>query len=435
LPKSTWAIAILIAVLAFQSMLFAQATPTWTTQGVDDSGSHGSIAYDSSGNPHIAYSKWYTVNTEYGDSSTYALSYAVKTGANWTTQTIDPSGGGGLLALDSMNRPHIIYNSQEGLKYAFLDGQNWAIQTIDSFSGYYSMALDSNGNPHVVYGLQTIKYAVLNGSKWDIQTVDSVNSTVTYRSPPSIALDSNNQPHIIYLDAVEFPKPIITIYEPIYQTYNVKYASLTGQNWLIQTVTTNSTAIGNLVLDQNGKPSFCYNHETFNYLENGSIAVDGSANYAYWNNGAWSSRIIDSNPTPSGQTYLKLDSVGNPQVYYFVKSSENKGASIIVMSANWVDQRWVIADVGSFQINPSYYPGMVNVGDFAFDSFGNPSVAVDGEIGTLRSAPVYGALTYASFENSQASTDYLIIIIPVAVVVTVILTVAVIIIKKKGHLI
>jgi hypothetical protein len=430
--------------MASQSILQAQGDVTWNTQLVDHAGSGGSIALDSYGNPHIAYALWSFEN----DSTSTSLNYAVWTGTNWAIQTVDPSGSSGLLALDSMDRPHIIYTVGYDLKYAVLNGKNWDIQTIDSSGMWirYSMALDSNGNPHVVYSTfnyyknyvnnsetEDIKYAVLDGANWAIQTIDSVNVTVGNISP-SIALDSSNNPHMIYLETVQFQYPNKNSWNNLsfWETYNVKYASLTGSSWLVQTVVTNSTAIGNLVLDSKGQPSFCYIHENFSFIpESSSFQTSGSMNYAYWNGYAWLSRAIDSKPSSSGQTYLNLDSNGNPQVYFYVENYQ-KPTDSGLMYTQWTGSSWNIQNIGSIPSNSDYYQSTANIADIAFDAHGKLSLTYDGEVGTIRSAPIYGDLTYASLETPLTSApDHLLIIISVAITAVTILIVVLIIYKKK----
>ena len=443
LPKSIL-IALLIAVLVSPCILQALGEPTWNTQLVDPSGAGGSIVFDSNGNPHIAY----TTETIVSDSASVGLNYAVWTGTNWNIQTVDPSGSGGFLALDSMNNPHILYTDGYSLKYAVLNGKNWNIQTIYSSASSevesYSMALDSNGNPHVVYAVPTysdnnygydIKYAVLVGSNWVTQTIDSFNSTWSGESL-SIALDSNNNPHIIYLEPVQYqyPNPNSGNNPSFWATYTVKYASLTGSNWLIQTLFANSSGIGNLVLNFKGQPCFCYGHENWTYIppplpesEGGSFLTNGTANYAYWNGYTWLSQPIDSKPAPSGQTYLKLDSNGNPQVYFW--GLINYGASIAVMCASWTGSGWNVENLGSFPLNTAYYSDTGNIDDIAFGADGKLGLTIDGEVDTIQGAPIYGGLTYASLKttgvNSTPSTSITLPIIATAVVLAVVVVVVV----------
>ena len=435
LPKSIL-IALLIVVLVSPCILQALGEPTWKTQLVDPAGSGGSIALDSNGNPHIAY----TTETIVSDSASFGLNYAVWTGTNWNIQTVDPSGSGGLLVLDSLNNPHILYtDGGYGLKYAVLNGKNWNIQTIVSSASSlgisYSMALDSNGNPHVVYATPTysdnnyvydINYAVLVGSNWVIQTIDSLNSTSGSASP-SIVLDSNNNPHIIYLE------PVFD-----YESNTVKYASLTGSNWLIQTLFANSSNIGNLVLNSKGQPSFSFTEVKISYFPDGTFQITNeSLCYAYWNGNAWLSRTIESEESELsswGQTYLKLDSDGNPQVYFYVENRQKPNESGL-MYAQWTNSSWRIENLGNILTNSDYYSDTANIADIAFGAHGKLGLTYDGEVTTIRSAPLYGDLTYASLEstgiNSASSIFVLLIIIATAVVLVVVVSLLLYMRKRK----
>ena len=243
---------------------------------------------------------------------------------------------------------------------------------------------------------------------------------------PSIALDSNNNPHIIYLETVQYQYPNPNSFSGLsfWDTYNVKYASLTGSSWYIQTLFANASNIGNLVLDSKGQPSFCYVHESWTYLpEYGSFLANGTTNYAYWNGHAWLSRIIDSKPAPSGQTYLRLDSTGNPQVYFYVEHNQEP-SSLGLMCASWTGSSWNVENLGSFPLNTAYYQYTENVDDTAFDSHGNPSLTIDGEVGTIRAAPIRGDLTYVSLESTgihtAPSTSVFLLIIASVIVLAVV---------------
>jgi hypothetical protein len=408
------AVAIIFVALTSQIILQASCELIWNTQLVDQKGSGGSIALDSNGNPHIVYSKWYTVTSEPGfEYAALSLKYAVWTGTSWNIKTVDPSGSGGQLALDSTGAPHIIYTGDEGaLKYAVLSVfGNWDIKTIDnSGTDYHSMVLDSKGNAHVVYTVRDysknqeadyIKYAILNGATWDVETIDTVNVTATSYTPPSIAVDPSNNPHIIYLETIEFQNPIKTPMMSFYETSNVKYAFLNSSGWQVQTAFSNATStLGNLVLDSKGQPSFCLMQEFFTYnSESNNFNVTSSMNYAYFNGSVWNTRVIDSEPTPSGQTFLNLDSSDNPQLYFYAKTYQKSTSILSLMNAQWTGSNWNTQNLGNITSNQNFYNDSPSISDIAFDSQGKPSLTYDGETGTFGSAPHYGGLTYASLES------------------------------------
>jgi len=189
----------------------------WDIQTVTDtyqSGLYNSLALDATGNPHISYSLLYWPS---GVPEPYtALEYARWTGSEWDIQTVEGAWGIDVgsytsLALDAAGNPHISYHGWYGfnkgdLKYARWTGSAWDMQTVDSSGGlgligwYTSLALDSAGNPHISYYAWTnsaLKYARWTGSAWDIQTVDSEGDVGLYTS---LALNSAGDPHISYYD-------------------------------------------------------------------------------------------------------------------------------------------------------------------------------------------------------------------------------------------
>jgi hypothetical protein len=183
-----------------QVLMYASwISSTWITQSVDSEGRVGgiSLALDPDNNPHISY----YIDTTDGDNSPLQVKYARKGGSTWSIQTIDSviaSAWGSSIAIDSMGDVHISY-TDHSLKYAKWNGMTWNIQTIDSnFVDYpTSIALDSNDYPHISYtvSFSTLMYAMWMGSNWNIQTVDS---TPTVWPGSSLALDTGNTPHISY---------------------------------------------------------------------------------------------------------------------------------------------------------------------------------------------------------------------------------------------
>ena len=175
----------------------------WSIQEVDSFAHAFDLMLDANGNPHILY-------------GLADLKYASWTGFEWTSQTVDETGSNyvyGSLALDSFGNPHAAYSDGEALKYASRNGSTWTIQTVDTYSEIpfqLSLVIDSNDTPYILYSNPTtyedkstgidydsrnVKLAVLENSVWNIQTVPLPPPIGGYSN---IVLDSKGYPHFIF---------------------------------------------------------------------------------------------------------------------------------------------------------------------------------------------------------------------------------------------
>jgi serine/threonine protein kinase len=112
-------------------------------------GGFPSLAFDSSGNPHIIY---YDLNQG-------TLNHAVRVSGQWKTEIIDRGGVGRCtsLAIDQKDRLHVSYmdGSQSKLKYINGSFGSWSEPKIlddTADTGVFSsIALDNAGLPHIAY--------------------------------------------------------------------------------------------------------------------------------------------------------------------------------------------------------------------------------------------------------------------------------------------
>ncbi len=156
-----------------------------------------SLALDSSGNPHIAYTIYYL------DSGYSFLKYTFWDGDEWQFETIQYEEYGcqyPSLELNSFGYPNITYDNNY-LNYVSWDGDDWQIETIDIAGRINSLALDSSDYPHISYYTYydgySLKYAQWNGITWQIETVVSEGHVGWCNS---LALDSFDNPHISCYD-------------------------------------------------------------------------------------------------------------------------------------------------------------------------------------------------------------------------------------------
>ncbi len=167
---------------------------SWKTSALNVTGSSPSITVDSSNHLHMSYS----INS--------TLNYATNVSGFWESENVTGSGsyvfsGSGSIALDSSDNPHICYyNYQDySLKYATNQSGAWQITTIDPYeaipdhiAGEYlragrwcRIAVDSDDSVHITYEgsidatTLTLRYATnkiplynLSG-EWNYSTKDN----------------------------------------------------------------------------------------------------------------------------------------------------------------------------------------------------------------------------------------------------------------------
>ncbi len=177
----------------------------WTIATVDkrtETGKFNSVALDSSGNPHIAYS-----HVAWGD-----LLYAAWDGSHWSFADIDSRrthndyvGIGNSIAVDSAGNSHIAYfdSTRNLVKYAWFEDGQWKNEVVDQLAGrgevdHVSLQLDHEDQPHIAFydaGMGALKYASKDESGWHSDVVDKDGNVGKY---PSLVLDSKDQPYIAY---------------------------------------------------------------------------------------------------------------------------------------------------------------------------------------------------------------------------------------------
>jgi len=324
-------LSILLAVISLLPME-AQSSNEWVKEIVDAGGFVLSLAYDASGNPHLAYDwggqikyayrsggAWHVMSVDAGwypslalnsdgqpcisyaggDYSTSSLKYARWTGSAWSIQTVDARtkvGAYTSLDLDSQGHPHISYADRNNytLKYATFDGAHWITETIDTgmtyASEHSSLALDNNDIPHIAYYAGgDLRYASRTGGVWTKETVDSAGTTGFFCS---LAFDSHNKPHISYWSATG---------------WQVKYATRPDATWQITDVAVGSYT--SLDLDPAGHPHLIY-----------WDGAQNTANHAWYDGMQWYTETIGTAGQWGGENWrftIAVDSEGRPGVGYF----------------------------------------------------------------------------------------------------------------------
>jgi hypothetical protein len=386
----------------------SQFTPNqdWNLQTIDPYGEGGQIVFGSHNTPHVLY----YVEKYFGQSNT-GINYAQWVNGRWVTSNVSKDGVNGYLLLDSADEPQIIYQIGNAMELATWNGSGWTSNTLNLPSvGRSYLAAESNGKLSIAFSNNSYSngatqtdwyYVTQNSLGWTFQKIDSKLSDYgTIGSMlSSLVIDSKGLPHIVYGDYVEYHFPAQVNSYGVYTAYDVKYATLDNGNWVVQTVAKNATAlvgcISNLAFNSQNQPSLCYIQDNnFTYFEQwGSLRVEQTMNYAYLNGANWKIEQID--PTPFSFTnaipYLKMDTSGNPQAFYFRQNYQNENETGLVYAtktgSNWTTQ--LISQYG--------------YRDLKIDSLGDLHVTVDSGLGSYHGNSRYANLTYATLSSSYLS--------------------------------
>lgn len=382
----------------------------WNVQVVDDTPGAGqkvSLAFDSGGNPQIAY-----LRREIAQGPAAAsLRYAAWNGSQWDVQTITGSFSpdGIALTMDSSDHPNVVFKDPGGvLSLAKRTGTQWGIQTIDAATAqpacpfsYPSAASETDGTLHVSYSCEGLRYAKLTGSEWDLTAVDtSVPSGRT-----SLQLDSSGNPQIAYEGAAD----------------SVRFVSWSGDGWGAP-ATIALGADASLAMGSADIPRVSYVSAGDSQLHEATllegawvtqqaagaaahvgtsqaVSTDGQAHIAYFSSapgslfelrythedapGSWSSPDLVQKKTEFGWgSSIAIDGNNHPHITY---QDRWQGA---LRYATWDGADWtstLVDDVGDFLVNSS----------IKIDSNNTPHIAYF----------AYGLLKYASLDGNTWNTE------------------------------
>ncbi len=271
--------------------------------------SHGSIALDSEGHPHVAY----------GGVKLYHAWYD---GTGWRAEVADANfqvGAWAAIDLDQNDYPHISYYDYDtgDLKYAHWNGTTWVSETVDTDGGWDSyIVVDSQDRPHIAYrdakGFSgtAVKYAHWDGSTWQIDTIAALVSSISSRDT-TLALDTNDLPHISYSVADSGDDP-----DYLYHAYQ----AARGGDWLTETVETGYYIGDNVIaLDKAGNPRILY----YAIYATGSEEYDWRLNYTWWDGGQWQNETLVNTDNSIAALSLVLDSGDIPRASYYFNADDS----------------------------------------------------------------------------------------------------------------
>lgn len=173
--------------------------------------SPSSIAMDVTYRPHTCY----VVNDTTPTGEYYDINYAVWTGSDWDVQTLQqsPYSSSCSLALDSSGSPHIAYTiiglyAKDVIKYARLTEAGWDIQTIQesipwnvwgvTFS-LKDILLDSSDSPQIFYNHNEAGHPpqlCLNETRWTIAGWETYRLSCQMAGI-SLVQDLDKSPHLL----------------------------------------------------------------------------------------------------------------------------------------------------------------------------------------------------------------------------------------------
>lgn len=201
--NTVWPRATVTAVVVMFTLpsLFAIATPlvdegareAWVASQVSfDAGAlaYPGLAIDSAGGSVVVF-------RDYGGGVNGILHYASRDLMGWQTEAIVAGGMDGPIAFDSSGQAHVAATAiGSGLVYATRNAPgDWSIETITTYEPIFhtvDLKVDSAGKPHIVYiHGNKITYATKPSGSWVLTTLG-----LDYGLIPRLALDAQGLAHI-----------------------------------------------------------------------------------------------------------------------------------------------------------------------------------------------------------------------------------------------
>jgi hypothetical protein len=255
--------------------------------------------------------------------------YGVRGEGGWQIETVAEGYFYGPLdlALDTGDRPHIVYHDHQGemfdpntgdAAYAFKNGDGWDVEAVvhPGHDGWdTSIALGPEGAVHissidpVQFGaVDGVEWAVRQSGAWSIRPIGS--GPVPYEFGTGIAVDGTGRVHLVYHDGEERLNATGRGSDLFYATY-------AGAGWEIEEVDSEGDVgkFASIAVDGEGRPHLAY----FEWTEAGA----GYVKYAFRDGEGWRTerveRLEDVEISFLGarrMTSIAMDGEGRPHMAY-----------------------------------------------------------------------------------------------------------------------
>lgn len=266
-------------------------------------GQSPSLVFDSSGRAHLAYRSVYTLDAR------DTIHYVHMGEEGRLTETVAKVESGlkrhTALALDSQDRPHIVYVTSDSLVYATREDSTWMTQTVPIAHASPSIAIGDDETVHITSMREgtldgQLEYAVQADDGWDVEII-AADVESGYQGVTALALDGAGHPHIVYGGARTGGG------WGSHPMGNLRYSRWNGSEWQARTVFSHPIRENlSLVLAADDTP-----HLSF-------ITHSGDLHYAVWNGDSWLVEMLHGgNLIGASSAAVALTVDGNPAVAYY----------------------------------------------------------------------------------------------------------------------
>jgi len=310
-----------------------EADEDWSVAIVDERdglAAFSSLALDSAGVPHIAYTR----NNH--------LLVATEAAAAWEWEQVAASGEVGFLLIDQPDRDTLVYHDPQAgqLKLAHRTEEGWTSEIIDagpSVGGYASQYVDEQGYRFVAYyadGNEALRLATDRGGAWTTVVIAAGNDLGKYTA---IAPDANGEPAVAF-----------------YAEEGLGLAETASEAWKIRWLDGGGIVglYASLAVDGEGEPHIAYFDLTHKRLK-----------YARHCGVAWDVQVVDESGDTGYYPSLAVDSDGYAHLAYYSRDAGDLMYAGNVLGA-WVSL--VIDSEGDVGFHPSL---ALNGADRAFVSY------------------------------------------------------------------